>query len=125
MLHISLSESNFNSHLLQVTMTQILLLLFYLPPQKSKRPLTSQLSPKKLGRMQLFDNNFVLSLDIAKLSDRKATVVLITTLQSVSYDPLKYNFNHSSIRRQRINFRQKIATSLKCEFKAEMSLTIY
>lgn len=75
--------------------------------------------------MQLFDNNFVLSLDIAKLSDRKATVVLITTLQSVSYDPLKYNFNHSSIRRQRINFRQKIATSLKCEFKAEMSLTIY
>lgn len=71
---------------------------FVLPTSsKNEGPSTPQLSPKKLGRKQLFNDNLALSFDVAKLSELKATVILTTTLQSISCDPSIYNINHYSV----------------------------
>lgn len=88
-------------------------------------PSTSQVPPKKRGRKKLVDDDLAVSLDVAKLSDRKAAVVLTITLKCVGCDPSTYNVNTSSIRRQRIKCRQKIAESLKSVFKPEVPLTIH
>lgn len=95
---------------------------FVLPTSSNiEGPSTPQWPPKK----QLFNDYFALSLDVEKLSDRKATAVLTTIQQGVGSHPSIYNVNHSSVHRQRINFRQKIATSLKGGFKAEVPLAIH
>ncbi|CAH0552594.1 unnamed protein product [Brassicogethes aeneus] len=73
----------------------------------------------------LLNDNLAISLDVAKLSNRKATAVLTTTLQSLGCDPSIYNINPSSVRRQRMKIRQKNAESLKSEFRAEVPLTIH
>jgi hypothetical protein len=52
---------------------------------------------QKRGRKKLLDNNLAASLDVAKLSNRKAAVILMTTLKQLGCDPLKYNVNTSSI----------------------------
>lgn len=85
-------------------------------------PSTSEAPPTKRDRKKLLDSDLAVSLDVAKLSDRKAAVVLTTTFQSVGCDLPN---NTSSIRRQRIKFRQKIAESLKSAFKPEVPLTIH
>ncbi|GBP51847.1 hypothetical protein EVAR_88552_1 [Eumeta japonica] len=51
---------------------------------------------RKRGRKNIFDERLSASLDFAKLSDRKATVVLTSTLKSAGTDPSKYNINSSS-----------------------------
>lgn len=57
---------------------------------------------KKRGRKKLFDSNLAVSLDVAKLSGRKAVVVLTNTLKRLGSDHLKYNVNTSYIHHQRI-----------------------
>lgn len=81
--------------------------------------------PAKRGRKNIIDNRLAASLDVAKLSDRKAAVVLTSTLKSADCDPSEYNISTSSIRRQRIQHREKIAECLKSEFKPEVPLTIH
>jgi len=81
--------------------------------------------PKKRGRKNLLDRNLAVSLDVAKLSDRKAAVVLTNTIKRLGNDPLEYNVNTSSIRRQRIQYRQEIAESVKNVFTPEVPLTIH
>lgn len=80
---------------------------------------------KKRGRKKLLDSNLAVSLDVAKLSDRKATVVLMNTIKRLGSDPLEYNVNTSSIRRQRIRYRKEIAESVKNVFIPEVPLTIH
>jgi hypothetical protein len=58
---------------------------------------------QKQGKKKLPDHNFAASLDVAKLSNRKAAVVLTTTLKRLSCGPLKYSVNTSCIRRQQMN----------------------
>jgi len=80
---------------------------------------------KKRGRKKLLDSNLAVSLDVAKLSVRKATVVLMNTIKRLGSDPLEYNVHTSSIRRQRILYRQEIAESVKNVFIPEVPLTIH
>lgn len=86
---------------------------------------TNSEPPEKRGRKKLLDDNLAVSLDVAKLSDRKATIVLTNTLKSVGCDPSLYNVNKSSIRRQRIVSRKNIAESLKEQFTADVPLTVH
>lgn len=81
--------------------------------------------PRKRGRKELINSHLAASLDVTKLSDRKATVVLTSTLKSLGCDPSKLNVNSSFIRRQRMKHRQKIAESLKSGFKPNGPLTIH
>jgi len=86
---------------------------------------TSSGQPRKRGRKKLINDNLAASLDAAKLSDRKAAVVIISTMKSCGIDPMKYNVNSSSIRRDRIHHREKIAMSLKKDFQVDVPLTIH
>jgi hypothetical protein len=52
-------------------------------------PSTSGAPLQKRGRTKLLDDNFAASLDVAKLGNRKAAVVLTTTLKRLGFDPLK------------------------------------
>lgn len=81
--------------------------------------------PKKRGRLNILDNSVAASLDAAKLSDRKAAIVLTTTLKSVGCDPAEYNVNKSSIRRLRIKSRASRAQDLKVKFSASVPLTVH
>lgn len=80
---------------------------------------------RKRGRKNIFDKRLSASLDFAKLSDRKATVVLTSTLKSAGTDPSEYNINSSSIRRQRMKQRQRVAESLKKEFNPNTPLAVH
>ncbi|GBP66234.1 hypothetical protein EVAR_85604_1 [Eumeta japonica] len=80
---------------------------------------------RKRGRKNIFDERLSASLDFAKLSDRKATVVLTSTLKSAGTDPSKYNINSSSVRRQRMKQRKRVAESLKKEFQPNTPLTVH
>ncbi|CAH2101755.1 unnamed protein product [Euphydryas editha] len=73
----------------------------------------------------IFDERLSASLDFAKLSDRKATVVLTSTLKSAGTDPSEYNINSSSTCRQRMKQRQRVAESLKKEFNPNKPLTVH
>jgi hypothetical protein len=77
------------------------------------------------GRKKLLDDKLTISLDVAKVSDRNAALILTPALQSLGHDPAEFNLNRSSIRRQRIKCRQNIAENLKAEFKPGVPLTVH
>lgn len=81
--------------------------------------------PRKRGRKSILDDNLATSLDVAKLSDRKATIVLASTIKSLGCDVSQYNVSFSSIRRHRMNIRQQLAESLKDAFQPQTTLTIH
>ncbi|GBN09253.1 hypothetical protein AVEN_18571-1 [Araneus ventricosus] len=73
----------------------------------------NSISLEKKDRKNILDNNVAASPDAAKLSDRKAAIVLTTTLKSVRCDPSEYNVNKSSIRLLRMKSRENRAQDLK------------
>jgi len=79
----------------------------------------------KRGRKNIIDEKLAVSLDMAKVSDRGAALVLTPTIQSLGLDPSDYNLNYSSIRRERMKCRQKIAEGLKADFTTDVPLTIH
>lgn len=91
----------------------------------SKRQPQTEKPPLRRGRKKLLTTDLAVSLDAAKLSHRKATIVLTKTLQSVGKDPSEYSVNYSSIQRQRSKHRKAVATDLKKEFKPEVPLTVH
>lgn len=66
-----------------------------------------------------------MSLDAAKLSHRKAAIVLTKTLKNVGKDPLEYSVNYSSIQRLRMKHRKAVASNLRKEFKPDVPLTVH
>ena len=58
----------------------------------------------KRGRKNIIDEKLAVSLDMAKVSDRGAALVLTPTIQSLGLDPSDYNLNYSSIRRERMKY---------------------
>lgn len=82
-------------------------------------------SQRKKARNRIIDDRLAVSLDVAKVSDRKAALVLTSTLRSAGCDVASYSISSASIRRHRIQRRQKIAESLKSEFKPEVPLSIH
>ncbi|KAK9892722.1 hypothetical protein WA026_021913 [Henosepilachna vigintioctopunctata] len=87
--------------------------------------LTKMQPPQKRARKDIINSQLASSLDVSKLSDRKATMVVTSTLKSAGCDPSEFNVNRSSIRRQRVKNRKAVAESLKSEFKPSSSLTIH
>lgn len=88
-------------------------------------PSTAKPPERKRGRVKLVDSHLASSLDAAKLSDRKAAIVITSTLKSAGSDPMEFNVNRSSIRRQRQKHRKEMAESLKREFKTNLPLTVH
>jgi len=84
-----------------------------------------RITPLKRGRKCMIDAKLAISLDVAKLSDRKAAKVLIPAMENLGHDPCKYNLNTSSIRRQRIIQRRKFTENFKASFKSKVPLTIH
>lgn len=88
-------------------------------------PSTSQPTARKRGRLNLFDDKLAASLDVAKLSDRGAAVVITPVLQNLGHNPAEYKVSYASIRRERMKHRKAIAEGLKAEFRSEVPLTIH
>ena len=65
-------------------------------------PFTSGIKRARRGRKNIIDEKMAARLDMAKVSDRGAVLVLTPTLQKMGHDPMDYNLNCASIRRQRI-----------------------
>lgn len=87
--------------------------------------LSAMLPPQKRARKDIINSQLASTLDVSKLSDRRATMVVTSTLKSAGCDPSEFNVNKSSIRRQRVKNRKAVAESLKSEFKHNTSLTIH
>lgn len=80
---------------------------------------------RKRRQLNLMDDKLTVSLDVAKLSDRRAAVVITPVLQRLGHDPAEYNVSYSSIRRERIKHRKNIAEGLKADFAPTVPLTIH
>ena len=91
---------------------------------KSPRPGTSTSTSEMAGKSVLTPN-LAASLDRAKVSDRKATFILASAAQSLGHDQNDLAINRSTIRKQRQVHRQKIAESLKAEFKPTVPLMVH
>ena len=85
----------------------------------------SNVTSKTKRQKCMLDEKLSASLDMAKLSNRKAALVLTHTLQSAGVNPESYSVSYSSIRRQREDNRTQIAGRLKSEFSANMPLTVH
>ena len=77
------------------------------------------------GRKNILNEKLAANLDVAKLSDRGAALVLTPALQLLGHDPTEYNVNPASIRRELIKHRNKIAECLRKVFKPEVPLCIH
>ncbi|GBP74683.1 hypothetical protein EVAR_58949_1 [Eumeta japonica] len=88
-------------------------------------PSTAKPPARKRGQVELVDSHLASSLDATKLSDRKAAIVITSTLKSAGSDPMKFTVNRSSIRRQHQKHRKEIAESLKREFKTRRSFSYF
>ncbi|GBP22026.1 hypothetical protein EVAR_18667_1 [Eumeta japonica] len=76
-------------------------------------PSTAKPPARKRGRVELMDSHLASSIDPAKLSDRKAAIVITSTLKSAGSDPMEFTVNRPSVRRERQKHRKEIAESLK------------
>lgn len=88
-------------------------------------PAIQKLPTKNRGRKKIIDDNLAVCLDVAKLSDRNAALVLTSTLKQAGCDPSLYNVNYSSIRRNRIEKRKDLAQNLKKDFSPNVPLTVH
>ena len=81
--------------------------------------------PAKKTRKKVVNAKLSVCLDMAKLSDRNAALILTPAIQSLGHDPEEYACSYSTIARQRLEHRKKIAAQLKEEFKPEVPLTVH
>ena len=63
------------------------------------------------------------ALDHTKMSDRKATVVIVKIAQSLGHDIGNLSINHSTIKRERERCRSEIAAALKNNLSGDVPLT--
>ena len=64
------------------------------------QPSTSKQEPPR-KKKKLLNDNLVASLDVAKISDRSASLILIPTISNLGENPEDYNVSYSTIRRAR------------------------
>ena len=74
----------------------------------SGKPMTPK--PK---RVKILNDKLLVSLEMAKLSDRKAALVLIPEIQSVGCNPSNFNISQSSVRRDKIKIKEKLQKVLR------------
>ena len=91
-------------------------------------PSSSDTHPRKRvrrGTVNIMDDKLAVSMDMAKVSDRNAALLLTPAVQRLGHDAAKFNLNRSSIRRERIKRRQKMAENLKKEFTPTVPLIVH
>ena len=88
------------------------------------KPSTSRISSAR-KKVKLMDDRLLASLDVAKVSDRSASLIMIPTVKNLGHDPDEFNVSYSSIRRARQKFRKDISEALKAELKNDVLLTIH
>lgn len=79
----------------------------------------------KRARCNIITPKLAAALDRAKVSDRKATLILTETARSLSCQPNAININRSSIRRQRKICRANFAASIKNAFNTNVPLVVH
>ena len=89
-----------------------------------EKPTTSGESYLK-KRRKISDTHLLATLDVAKISDRSASLVMIPMIKNLGENPRKFPVSYSSIRRARKQFRKNFADNLRDEFKPDISLTIH
>lgn len=84
------------------------------------------LTPKgKRARTTIVSPDLAASLDRTKTSDRNATYVISSAIESVGLDPNDYTINRSSINRDRIKYRKTIAETVKGSFDPTVVLIVH
>jgi hypothetical protein len=81
-------------------------------------------TPQRKKR-KIMDENLLSLLDVAKVSDRAASLIMIPTIANVGKDPEEYNVSYSSIRRARQKSREKFSENLKKQFQTDKPLIIH
>ena len=90
----------------------------------SKEKATSKLSPQR-KKVKLMDKKLLASFDIAKVSNRNASLIMIPTVSNLGYDPEEMRVSYSTIRRKRQEFRKEVSAALKSELKLDFPLVIH
>ena len=65
-------------------------------------------STSQRKKREIVDANLSASLDMAKLSHRRAALVLTPAIQNLDHDPSDFQCSYSSIREQRLQHGEKI-----------------
>src|SRR5215469_18142679 len=76
-------------------------------------------------KRKISDTHLLATLDVAKISDRSASLVMIPMKKNLGENPRKFPVSYSSIRRARKQFRKNFADNLRNEFKPDIPLTIH
>ena len=71
------------------------------------------------------DNKLLVSLDLAKVSDRSASLIMIPTVSNLGHDPDEFNVSYSSIRCAKLKFRKDVSEAVKAELKYYVPFTIH
>lgn len=69
--------------------------------------------------------NLLPSLDVAKVSDRSASLILIPTIANVGKNPEDYSISYSAIRRARQQGRKNISENLSKNFETDKPLFVH
>ena len=64
-------------------------------------------------------------MDVAKISDRSASLIIIPTIKSVGKNPENYNVSYSTIRRVRQKSIKTFSENLKKQFETEKPLIVH
>jgi len=81
--------------------------------------------PSKRAKKTIMTPALASALDRTKVSDRKATMVLISAAKSLGHDVSELNINRSSIRRCRIKHRRDMADEIMATFNPSVSLMVH
>ena len=71
------------------------------------------------------NKNLVSSLDVAKISDRSASLILKPTIANVGRDPEDYSTSYSAICRARQKERENISENLSKNYETDKPLIIH
>lgn len=79
----------------------------------------------KRGRKVVISSAMTAALDRAKVSDRKAMIIVTETAKCLGHDVGDFALNRETIRCSRQQHRQMRAEQLKAEFKADVPLVVH
>ena len=80
---------------------------------------------RQRGGKKIITSNLSAVLDRTKLSDRKATMVILETAKSLCHNITKLSFNRQTIQRSRKKHRETMFHLLKENFQAECPLIVH
>ena len=88
-------------------------------------PVPRRVREPKMKMKPVMNDKLAVTLDMAKLSDRGAALVLTPAIQSLGQEASSYACSYSTIRRQRTARRELIAKDIKESFNPQSPLTVH